>query len=317
MNLSHGGHLTHGHPLNFSGRFYNVVAYGVRKEDERIDYDAMAALAQRAPPEGDRGRAPAPTRGSSTSPRVRRGRRRVRRRDHGRHRAHRRAWWRRACTRARCRTPSSSPPPPTRRCAGRAAAWSCARRSGRRSSTASCSPACRAGRSCTSSRPRRWPSRRRSRPEFKAYQQQIVANAQALAATLAGEGWRLVSGGTDNHLMLIDVFARGHHRQGRRRRRSTSAGITVNKNTIPFDTNSPMVASGHPHRHAGPHHARHEGGGDGAGRPADVRARSQRSTTRPSSRRCKRDVQKLCDAVPALRRAPGGLRGALAAPRRA
>ena len=49
MNLSHGGHLTHGHPLNFSGRFYNVVAYGVRKEDERIDYDAMSRAGRRAP----------------------------------------------------------------------------------------------------------------------------------------------------------------------------------------------------------------------------------------------------------------------------
>ena len=67
MNLSHGGHLTHGHPLNFSGRFYKVVAYGVRKEDERIDYEAMAALAARAQAEDDRGGRLAPTRAPSTS----------------------------------------------------------------------------------------------------------------------------------------------------------------------------------------------------------------------------------------------------------
>jgi glycine hydroxymethyltransferase len=79
--------------------------------------------------------------------------------------------------------------------------------------------------------------------EFKAYQRQIVANARALAATLTGEGWRLVSGGTDNHLMLIDVFSRGI--TGKVAEKALEqAGITVNKNTIPYDTNSPMVASG-------------------------------------------------------------------------
>jgi glycine hydroxymethyltransferase len=80
-------------------------------------------------------------------------------------------------------------------------------------------------------------------PEFKTYQQQIVANAAALAATLADEGWRLVSGGTDNHLMLVDVFARGI--TGKVAEAALDrAGITVNKNTIPFDKNPPMVASG-------------------------------------------------------------------------
>ena len=80
-------------------------------------------------------------------------------------------------------------------------------------------------------------------PEFKAYQRQIVANAAALAATLKDEGWRLVSGGTDNHLMLIDVFVRGI--TGKVAEKALDrAGITVNKNTIPYDTNPPLVASG-------------------------------------------------------------------------
>jgi glycine hydroxymethyltransferase len=80
-------------------------------------------------------------------------------------------------------------------------------------------------------------------PSFKEYQAQILANAKALAAALSGEGWRLVSGGTDNHLMLIDVFARGI--TGKVAEKALDrAGITVNKNTIPFDTNPPMVASG-------------------------------------------------------------------------
>jgi glycine hydroxymethyltransferase len=80
-------------------------------------------------------------------------------------------------------------------------------------------------------------------PAFREYQQQIVKNAARLAATLTADGFRLVSGGTDNHLMLVDVFARGltgKVAEGALGR----AGITVNKNTIPFDTNSPMVGSG-------------------------------------------------------------------------
>jgi glycine hydroxymethyltransferase len=80
-------------------------------------------------------------------------------------------------------------------------------------------------------------------PEWKAYQKQIVANASELAKCLNGEGWRLVSGGTDNHLMLVDVFAKGL--TGKVAEKALDkAGITANKNTIPFDTNSPMVASG-------------------------------------------------------------------------
>ena len=87
------------------------------------------------------------------------------------------------------------------------------------------------------------PSKEALAPEFKAYQRQIVANAAVLASTLKSEGWRLVSGGTDNHLMLIDVFARGI--TGKVAEKALDrAGITVNKNTIPYDTNSPMVASG-------------------------------------------------------------------------
>ena len=80
-------------------------------------------------------------------------------------------------------------------------------------------------------------------PEWKAYQKQIVTNAAALAVALQGEGFRLVSGGTDNHLMLVDVFAKVI--TGKVAEKALDkAGITANKNTIPFDTNSPMVASG-------------------------------------------------------------------------
>ena len=80
-------------------------------------------------------------------------------------------------------------------------------------------------------------------PAFAEYQRQIVANAQRLAASLSGHGFRLVSGGTDNHLMLVDVFSKGI--TGKVAEAALGkAGITVNKNAIPFDQNPPMVASG-------------------------------------------------------------------------
>jgi glycine hydroxymethyltransferase len=80
-------------------------------------------------------------------------------------------------------------------------------------------------------------------PEFVAYQKRIVENAKALAAALTGRGFRLVSGGTDNHVMMLDVGARGISGKDAEKLLE-KAGLTVNKNTIPFDTRSPMVASG-------------------------------------------------------------------------
>ncbi|MFL6468164.1 MAG: serine hydroxymethyltransferase, partial [Pyrinomonadaceae bacterium] len=83
------------------------------------------------------------------------------------------------------------------------------------------------------------------REDFKTYQQQIVANAKALAATLSGAGLRLVSGGTDNHLLLVDVFMNGEGITGKAAEKALDdVHITVNKNTIPFDTQKPFVASG-------------------------------------------------------------------------
>jgi glycine hydroxymethyltransferase len=80
-------------------------------------------------------------------------------------------------------------------------------------------------------------------PAFKEYQQQIIANAKRLAGGLSSAGFRLVSGGTDNHLMLVDVFSKGI--TGKAAEAALGkAGITVNKNAIPFDQNPPMVASG-------------------------------------------------------------------------
>jgi glycine hydroxymethyltransferase len=80
-------------------------------------------------------------------------------------------------------------------------------------------------------------------PDFKEYQRQVVTNAKALAESVASKGFRIVSGGTDNHLFMADVFSKGI--TGRDAEKMLeSAGVTVNKNTIPFDQNKPMVASG-------------------------------------------------------------------------
>jgi glycine hydroxymethyltransferase len=241
MNLSHGGHLTHGHPLNFSGRYFKIVAYGVRKEDERIDYDAMAALAREHNPKMI-------VVGASAYPRT--------------------------IDFAAVRKAADS--------CGAVVMADIAHVAGLVATGLHPSPVPHAEFVTTTTHktlrgPRggmvlcqeRWGKeldkllfpgvqggplmhviaakavafQEALQPEFKAYQQQILGNAKALAETLLGEGWRLVSGGTDNHLMLVDVFAKGI--TGKVAEKALDrAGITVNKNTIPYDTNSPMVASG-------------------------------------------------------------------------
>ena len=242
MNLAHGGHLTHGHPLNFSGHALHDRPLR-RAQGRRADRLRRARPARRrAQAEDDhrrRQRLPARHR-LRADPRRREPDRRGDVHRHGAHRGPRR---RGRATRARCRTPTSSRRRRTRRCAGRAAGWSSAASSTPRISIAASSRACRAGRSCTSSRRRRSASKRPAKPHFADYQRQIVANAARLAQALSAAGFRLVSGGTDNHLMLVDVFSKGI--TGKVAEAALGkAGITVNKNAIPFDQNPPMVASG-------------------------------------------------------------------------
>jgi glycine hydroxymethyltransferase len=241
MNLSHGGHLTHGHPLNFSGRMYKVVAYGVRKEDEQIDYDGLAALAREHNPK-------VIVVGASAYPRtldfpaVRRAAD--------------------ACgavvmadiAHIAGLVATGLHPSPVPHCEFVTTTTHKTLR-GPRGGMILCQakwakeldklvfPGVQGGPLVHVIAAKAVALKEALRPEFKAYQTQILANAQALAASLQGEGWRLVSGGTDNHLLLIDVFARGI--TGKVAEAALDrAGITVNKNTIPYDTNSPMVASG-------------------------------------------------------------------------
>jgi glycine hydroxymethyltransferase len=241
MNLSHGGHLTHGHPLNFSGRYFKVVAYGVRKEDEQIDYEAMAALAREHRPK-------VLVVGASAYPRtidfvaVRKA-----------------ADECGAVVMADMAHIAGlvaaglhpSPVPHAefvtttthKTLRGPRGGMILCQEKWAKETDKLLFPGVQGGPLMHVIAAKAVALKEALSPEFKTYQAQIVKNAKALAAALTGEGWRLVSGGTDNHLMLIDVFAKGI--TGKIAEKALDrAGITVNKNTIPFDTNSPMVASG-------------------------------------------------------------------------
>jgi glycine hydroxymethyltransferase len=241
MNLSHGGHLTHGHPLNFSGRFFNIVAYGVRKEDERIDYDEMASLVREHRPkmlvvgasaypriiEFDRVKKAADEAGSVIMADM----------------AHI------AGLVATGLHPSPVPhaefvtTTTHKTLRGPRGGMVLCQEKWQKELDKLLFPGIQGGPLMHVVAAKAVALQEALGPGFKAYQAQIVANAKALAATLLDEGWRLVSGGTDNHLMLVDVFSRGL--TGKVAEAALDrAGITVNKNTIPFDTNSPMVASG-------------------------------------------------------------------------
>jgi glycine hydroxymethyltransferase len=241
MNLSHGGHLTHGHPLNFSGKYFKVVAYGVRKEDERIDYEELKRLAVESQPK-------VIVVGASAYPRTI---------DFAAVRAAADASG--ALVMADIAhiaglVAAGIHPSPVPHCEFVTTTTHKTLR-GPRGGLVLCKeawakeidravfPGVQGGPLMHVIAAKAVAFKEALAPEWKAYQRQIVSNAAALAKALQGEGWRLVSGGTDNHLMLVDVFAKGI--TGKVAEKALDkAGITANKNTIPFDTNSPMVASG-------------------------------------------------------------------------
>src|SRR5580704_7841052 len=241
LNLAHGGHLTHGHHLNFSGKTYKVVPYGVTKETETIDYDELERLAEKERPKLIIG-------GGSAYPRI--------------------------IDFARMRQIADkvgaiylvdmahfaglvaggvhpSPVPHAQIVTSTTHKTLRGPRSGMILSKADLGPAIdktvfpgmqggplvhiiAAKAVCFSEA---------MQPEFKDYARQVVANAKVLAETLAAEGFRIISGGTDTHVMLVDVFAKGM--LGSEAEKALGeAAITVNKNAIPFDTNPPMKPSG-------------------------------------------------------------------------
>jgi glycine hydroxymethyltransferase len=241
MNLSHGGHLTHGHPLNFSGKYFKVVAYGVRKQDERIDYEELKRLAVEAKPK-------VIVVGASAYPRTI---------DFVAVRAAADASG--ALVMADIAhiaglVAAGLHPSPVPHCEfvtttthktlrGPRGGMILSREQWAKEIDKAVFPGVQGGPLMHVIAAKAVAFQEALAPEWKAYQRQIVANAAALAKGLSGEGFRLVSGGTDTHLMLVDVFAKGI--TGKVAEKTLDkAGITANKNTIPFDTNSPMVASG-------------------------------------------------------------------------
>ncbi len=241
MNLSHGGHLTHGHPLNFSGKLYTIVPYGVRKDDERLDYDELDRLADEHKPKMIMV-------GASAYPRVI---------DFARIRA--------TGTRVGAAVVTDmahiaglvaagvhpSPVPHSdfvtttthKTLRGPRAGLVLCREQYAKELDKSVFPGVQGGPLVHIIAAKAVCLKEAAEPAFAAYQRQIAANAATLASVLSAAGFRLVSGGTDTHLVLVDVFSRGL--TGKVAEAALGkAGITVNKNTIPFDQNPPMVASG-------------------------------------------------------------------------
>jgi glycine hydroxymethyltransferase len=241
MNLAHGGHLTHGHPLNFSGQLYTIVPYGVRKDDERIDYEELDRLAEERRPK-------LIIVGASAYPRI--------------------------IDFARVRETADrigalvmtdmahiaglvaggvhpSPVPHSdfvtttthKTLRGPRGGMVLCREKYQKDLDRSVFPGVQGGPLMHIIAAKAVCFKEASEPAFAEYQRQTVANAARLAKALSDAGFRLVSGGTDNHLMLVDVFSRGI--TGKVAEAALGkAGITVNKNAIPFDQNPPMTASG-------------------------------------------------------------------------
>jgi glycine hydroxymethyltransferase len=241
LNLAHGGHLTHGHHLNFSGKTYKIVPYGVTKETETIDYDALEKLAEMERPKLIIG-------GGSAYPRI--------------------------IDFARMRQIADkvgalylvdmahfaglvaggahpSPVPHAHIVTSTTHKTLRGPRSGMILSKAEFGaaidkvvfPGMQGGPLVHIMAAKAVCFLEALQPEFRDYARQVVANAKVLAQTLAEEGFRIISGGTDTHLMLVDVFSKGM--LGSEAEKALGeAAITVNKNAIPFDTNPPMKPSG-------------------------------------------------------------------------
>jgi glycine hydroxymethyltransferase len=241
LDLAHGGHLTHGHKLSFSGKLYRAVFYGVEKDTERIDYDKLEAIAEQEKPKLIIG-------GGSAYPRII---------DFARMRqiadkvgafllidmAHF------AGLVAGGVHPSPVPhahlvtTTTHKTLRGPRAGMILCQQQFAAAVDRSVFPGQQGGPLVHVIAGKAVAFREALEPGFKQYAQQVVANAHALAETLAAEGYRVISGGTDTHLMLIDVFSRGV--LGSEAEFALhEAGITVNKNAIPYDTNPPMKPSG-------------------------------------------------------------------------
>ncbi len=241
MDLSHGGHLTHGHPLNLSGKLYRFVAYGVRPGDETLDYDKLEALAKEHQPK-------LIVCGASAYSRVI---------DFSRIEAIAKSVGAKVMADiahiaglvATGHHPSPVPhcdfvtPTTHKTLRGPRAGLVLCKAEYAKEIDRSVFPGLQGGPLVHIVAAKAVAFGEALRPSFKQYIGQVVKNAKRLSHEMAGHGYRIVSGGTDNHLFLMDVFSKGL--TGKVAEKALeAAGITVNKNTIPFDPNPPMVASG-------------------------------------------------------------------------
>jgi len=241
LNLAHGGHLTHGHPLNFSGKTYKIVPYGVTRETETIDYDDLEKIATAERPKLIIG-------GGSAYPRII---------DFARMRqiadkvgalylvdmAHF------AGLVAGGAHPSPVPhahivtSTTHKTLRGPRSGMILSKQEFAKEIDKVVFPGMQGGPLVHIMAAKAVCFLEASQPSFRDYARQVVANAKVMAETLAADGYRIISGGTDTHLMLVDVFAKGMF-GSEAEKALGEAGITVNKNAIPFDTNPPMKPSG-------------------------------------------------------------------------
>ena len=241
LNLAHGGHLTHGHPLNFSGKNYKVIPYGVRKDDERIDYDEVERLAREHQPK-------LIIAGASAYPRTI---------DFARFRqiadavgavflvdmAHIAGLVAAGLHPNPCQYADIVTSTTHKTLRGPRAGLILAKEKYGPAIDKTVFPGIQGGPLVHVIAAKAVCFQEAMEPEFIDYQKQVLANARALAESLMDAGFRIVSGGTDTHLLLLDVFSKGL--RGKEAEKVLDrARITVNKNAIPFDTNPPFNPSG-------------------------------------------------------------------------
>ena len=241
LNLAHGGHLTHGQPLNFSGKTYHVVPYGVRRDTEQIDYDELARLAEENKPKMI-------IAGGSAYPRII---------DFKRFReiadsvgakllvdmAHFSGLVAAGVYPNPCEYADIVTSTTHKTLRGPRSGLILSRAEYAAAIDKVVFPGVQGGPLVHVVAAKAVCFKEAMAPEFTGYQKRVVANAKVLAASVEGGGFRVVSGGTDSHLLLVDVFAKGV--RGKEAEAALDrAYITANKNAIPFDTNPPLNPSG-------------------------------------------------------------------------
>ncbi|MEZ5278173.1 MAG: serine hydroxymethyltransferase [Opitutaceae bacterium] len=243
MNLSHGGHLTHGNPANFSGKLYSVINYGVSRENEEIDYDELAEVASREKPKMI-------TVGASAYSRTINFERMGRiARDCG-------ALLLADIAHIAGLVAAGIHPSPVahadfvtttthKTLRGPRGGLILCKEAHAKAIDSAVFPGAQGGPLMHVIAAKAVCFLEAAKPGFKAYQAQIVANARTLAAAMIERGYRIVSGGTDNHLMLVDLRDKNAELTGKTAQAVLDrAHITCNKNTIPFETRNPFQASG-------------------------------------------------------------------------